>query len=257
MAGRMADMLLGPDDPAPFILHNAAGPSPFLLIGDHAGNAIPAGLGDLGLEARDQARHIALDIGVKGMGEALAERLDAAFLRQPYSRLVIDCNRDPASAEAMPALSDGSRVPGNEELDEDARAARIAAIHMPYHAAIAKVIEARAERRQGTILLALHSFTPIMAGHERPWHVGILYWRGVTDFAVRMLHALQGQGDWVVGDNEPYVMDDTDYTVPTHAFTRGLAYAEIEVRQDLIGASDGQRLWADRLARAAREATAG
>lgn len=251
MTGRVADSLLGPDDPAPFTLHNAAGTSPFLLIGDHAGDAIPAGLGDLGLGIADRARHIALDIGVRGLGEALAERLDAAFLHQPYSRLVIDCNRDPVGEEAMPVLSDGSRVPGNEALDEDARAARIAAIHAPYHAAIAGLIEARGARGQGTILLALHSFTPVMAGHDRPWHVGILHWRGVTDFAVRMLRALQEQGDWVVGDNEPYVMDDTDYTVPIHAFARGLAYAEIEMRQDLIGASDGQRLWAERLARAA------
>ncbi|WP_336968931.1 N-formylglutamate amidohydrolase [Sphingobium aromaticiconvertens] len=257
MAGRMTDMLLGPDDPAPFTLHNAAGTSPFLLIGDHAGDAIPSRLGDLGLSAGDRARHIALDIGVRGLGEALAERLNAAFLHQAYSRLVIDCNRDPASAEAMPALSDGSRVPGNEALDDDSRAARIAAIHAPYHAAIAGVVAARAAGGQGTILLALHSFTPVMAGHERPWHVGVLYWRGVTDFAVRMIRVLQDLGDWVVGDNEPYVMDDTDYTVPAHAFAQGLAYAEIEVRQDLIGTSDGQRLWADRLALAARAAAGG
>jgi predicted N-formylglutamate amidohydrolase len=30
-------------------------------------------------------------------------------------------------------------------------------------------------------------------------------------------------------------MNTTDYTVPRHAFSRGLRYLELEVRQDLIG----------------------
>lgn len=257
MAGRVADMLLGPDDPAPFTLYNAAGTSPFLLIGDHAGDAIPAELGDLGLGSQDRARHIALDIGVRGLGEALANRLDAVFLHQPYSRLVIDCNRDPASGEAMPALSDNSRVPGNEVLDKAARERRIAAIHTPYHAAISEILQERSERESPTILLSLHSFTPVLAEDERPWHVGILYSGGVTDFAMRMLVELQARGDCFVGDNQPYAMDATDYTVPLHALARGLAYAEIEVRQDLIGTKVTQEEWAERLAQAAGAALGG
>lgn len=257
MAGRVADMLLGPDDPAPFALYNAAGTSPFLLIGDHAGNAIPARLGDLGLGSRDRARHIALDIGVRGLGEAMADRLDAVFLHQPYSRLVIDCNRDPASGEAMPALSDNSRVPGNEALDKAARETRIAAIHAPYHAAITEILQARLERGHPTILLSLHSFTPVLAEDERPWHVGILYSGGVTDFATQMVSELHARGDCLVGDNQPYAMDATDYTVPIHAFARRLAYAEIEVRQDLIGTTIAQGQWAERLAQAAMAAVSG
>lgn len=250
-------MLLGPDDPAPFTLYNAAGASPFLLIGDHAGNAIPASLCNLGLGSDDRTRHIAIDIGIRGMGQGLAEKLDATFLHQPYSRLVIDCNRHPVSPEAMPAASDDSPVPGNQTLDEETRESRIAAIHMPYHARIIAMIEARAMRGQQTILLSLHSFTPVLAGEERPWHVGILYGGGVTDFAVRLLDALRVQGEGIVGDNQPYAMDDTDYTVPIHAFARNLAYAEIEVRQDLIETPAGQREWAERLARAARTAIGG
>lgn len=254
MARCATDTLMGPEDPAPFTLFNAAGASPFLLIGDHAGAAIPSTLGDLGLGPADRARHIAIDIGTAGLGEALARLLDAPFLHQTYSRLVIDCNRDPARADAMPAMSDGTPIAGNMDLGDHVRAARIAAIHQPYHAAIATAIDRRSAAGQPTILLSLHSFTPVMGGVARPWDVGILHGEGRADFARAMLDALREETGLTVGDNEPYRMDATDYSIPYHAFARGLSYAEIEVRQDRIGDRHGQGYWAARLAKAARRA---
>lgn len=254
MAGRTADGLLGPNDPAPFALFNAQGRSPFLLLGDHAGSAIPASLGDMGLAAQDRGRHIAIDIGVHGLGHALADLLDAPFLHQPYSRLVIDCNRDPAHPDAIPSITDGTWVGGNAGLDDGARAARIAAIHAPYHRRIQALIATRRAAGQATILLSLHSFTPVMAGILRPWDAGIMYSSGTVHVAVAMLTALRADLTLTIGDNQPYAMDATDYTVPFHAFPQDLPYAEIEVRQDRIGDADGQSRWARRLADAARRA---
>lgn len=231
----------GPANPAPVIVFNPHERSPFLLLGDHAGIAIPAALGTLGLGAADLARHIACDIGVKGLGEALAERLDAVFVHQRYSRLVVDCNRDPQAPDAIPERSDGTVIPGNVGLDATDRAARIAAVHAPYQAAIAAEIARRAEP---PILVSLHSFTPVMAGQARPWDVGILHDAGEVRFAHAMRDALAARGDLVVGDNEPYRMDSIDYTVPRHAYAAGLAYAEIEVRQDHLADAAGQRRWA-------------
>ncbi|WP_404481867.1 N-formylglutamate amidohydrolase [Novosphingobium sp. BL-52-GroH] len=255
MAGRTAGGLLGPDDPAPFGMFNAAGSSPFLLIGDHAGHAIPRRLGGLGLAPVDMERHIAIDIGVLGLGKALARRLDAPFVHQAYSRLVIDCNRDPARPDAIPEVSDGTRIAGNEGLENTDRKSRIEAIHRPYHAAIAAELEARHAAGRDTVLVSLHSFTPVMDGIARPWHAGILHWTGRTDFAHAFREALRGEAGPDVGDNVPYAMDDTDYTVPLHAIARNLRYVEIEVRQDLIGGAQGQALWARRLGRAALAAT--
>ncbi|RJG53288.1 N-formylglutamate amidohydrolase [Sphingobium terrigena] len=254
MAKGVANELLGLNDPAPFGLFNAAGASPFLLIGDHAGAAIPEALGDLGLCDADRRRHIAIDIGVHGLGHRLAERLDAPFLHQIYSRLVIDCNRNPARDDAIPVVSDGSRISGNEGLNEAARAVRVAAIHAPYHQAISERIDARRAAGRDTILLSLHSFTPVMGGIARPWEVGVLHWLGCTHFAHAMLAALRDTAALTVGDNVPYAMDATDFTVPFHAFPRDLAYAEIEVRQDLITSVEGRMLWADHLAQAAKDA---
>ena len=74
--------MLGSDDPPPKIVTNPGGLSPFLLLGDHAGRAIPTQLHDLGLPPGAMDLHIAWDIGVAGLGEMLARALDACFVRQ-------------------------------------------------------------------------------------------------------------------------------------------------------------------------------
>ena len=223
-------------------------------MGDHAGRAIPQALGDLGVAAADLQRHIAWDIGVQGLGVRLADMLGACFIAQRYSRLVIDCNRDPARADAMPEVSDGTAIPGNVGLTAADRAARVADLFVPYHRAIAAELDARAGRP--TLVVALHSFTPVMAGFRRPWRFGVLH-LGESPFCDAMLAALRAEGDDApVGDNEPYVMDDVDFTIPHHAVGRGLDYVELETRQDLLADAAGQDAIAERLARILPQALA-
>jgi predicted N-formylglutamate amidohydrolase len=248
--------LLAKDDPSPVAILNPAAPSPFLFTGDHAGLAIPKSLDRLGLTEVDLARHIACDIGVTALGERLATRFDAIFIHQIYSRLVIDCNRHPASPGAIPAESDGTAVPGNVGLSPEGAAARIAAIHAPYHAAVAAEIARRDAIGQPTILVALHSFTPMMAGFRRPWDIGILHDGGDPAFARTVLAALASERGFVTGDNEPYHMDETDYSVPHHAYARRLPYVEVEFRQDHLATSTGAHLWAEKFGSALAAATA-
>lgn len=248
--------LLGDNDPSPVRIINPDSASPFLLVGDHSGNIIPDALRDLGLGAGELRRHIAWDIGVAGLGERLAGAMDAMFISQAYSRLVIDCNRDPAAADSIAPQSDGTRVPGNEDLGAEARRARIAAIHTPYHQAIADALASRDAQGLRTILVALHSFTPHFGGVDRPWQVGILHDRGDPAFARRVLHAFEAAGDLVVGDNAPYQMDGIDYTVPRHAYPSLRPYAELEIRQDLVGDPAGEAEWAGRVQAALESALA-
>jgi len=210
---------------------------------------MPSRLGTLGLSEPDLSRHIAWDIGVAGLGQILAERLDAPFIRQRWSRLVIDCNRDPSRPDSMPTESDGSVIPGNAELTAEERERRIAEIFTPYHAAIAAELDARAAAGVATVVVALHSFTPVMRAFQRPWRFGILH-LGQSAFSDAMLAALRADPDaGEVGDNEPYRMDEVDYTIPHHAIGRGLDYVELEVRQDLIGDAAGQEAVANLLCR--------
>lgn len=242
-------VLLGPGDPPPFILHRAKGTSPFILIADHAGQQIPARLGDLGLPQSELDRHIGWDIGIAGVTEKLSEKLDAFAIMQTYSRLVIDCNRPLQAPGSIVAVSDDTRVPGNSDLDDEARTARALEIFVPYHARITHELDRRSGQPVAPVLVSLHSFTPTFAEFARPWHAGVLYHRD-TRLAHALLAALRAEPGLVVGDNEPYAVSDvTDFAIPVHGEQRGLLHVELEIRQDLIADASGQEEWAGRLAR--------
>ena len=241
--------LLTGDDVPPVHELNAAGRSPFLFTCDHYGRLIPAILGDLGLPEAELTRHIAWDIGIAGVAEQLSQQLDAHLVAQRYSRLVIDCNRPPHVASAIPLISEATTIPGNEGLAREAIEVRRGAIFDPYHRRIDQIIDQRLHEGRPTVLVSLHSFTPVYAGIARPWHIGTLYHRDRT-LPPLLLKALRAESDLVVGDNEPYaVSDETDYTVPVHGEMRGLPNTGIEIRQDLISDQAGEKEWADRLAR--------
>jgi predicted N-formylglutamate amidohydrolase len=246
-------LLLGSEDVPPVREDNTKGRSPFLLTCDHYGRTIPRILGDLGLPESELTRHIAWDIGIAGLANALSKHLDSHLIAQRYSRLVIDCNRPPQAPSSIPRLSDATVIPGNEGLARDAAEARRKAVFEPYHRRIAEVIDRRLRENVPTVLVSLHSFTPVYTGVARPWHIGTLYNRD-TRLPPLLLKLLCAEPDLVVGDNEPYgVSDATDYTIPVHGEARGLMNTGIEIRQDLIADRAGQKHWADRLARVFRE----
>jgi predicted N-formylglutamate amidohydrolase len=242
-------LLLTAADVPPVHEYNEAGQSPFLFTCDHYGRRIPRALGDLGLPESELVRHIAWDIGIAAVAEMLADALDVHLVAQRYSRLVIDCNRPPGVASSIPVISEATVISGNEGLSAEAAEARRREVFDPYHRRIGEIIDARLHRGQPTVLVALHSFTPVYAGLARPWHIGTLYHRDRTLPAL-LLQRLRAEGDLVVGDNEPYAVSDiTDYTIPVHGEMRGLINTGIEIRQDLIGDQSGQHQWAARLAR--------
>jgi predicted N-formylglutamate amidohydrolase len=242
-------LLLDARDVPPVLEHHATGRSPFLLTSDHFGRAIPRRLGDLGLPGSELERHIAWDIGIAGVAEALAKQLDAHLIAQRYSRLVIDCNRPPQAPSSIPRISEATVIPGNEAIAREAVETRRRAIFDPYHRRIREVIDGRLRDNMPTVLVSLHSFTPVYAGVARPWHIGTLYQRD-TRLPRLLLKLLRAEPELVVGDNEPYaVSDETDYTIPVHGEARGLMNTGIEIRQDLIAEEAGQAQWAERLAR--------
>src|ERR1700722_3548046 len=126
-------LLLGSAEVPPVLEHNAAGRSPFLLTCDHYGRLIPLSLGDLGLPESELTRHIAWDIGIAGVAEALSKHLDAHLVAQRYSRLVIDCNRPPPAPSSIPIVSEATTIPGNEGLAREAAQTRRRQIFEPYH----------------------------------------------------------------------------------------------------------------------------
>jgi predicted N-formylglutamate amidohydrolase len=243
------DPLLDKDEPPPFDLAGRDGGSPFVIICDHAGRRLPRALGDLGLTEAALGTHIAWDIGAGGVAERLATRLDAFLIRQRYSRLVIDCNRPLDAVDSITTLSERMPIPGNQNLGVDAARTRAREIFHPYHDQIRGELDRRRETGRPSLLVAVHSFTPIFLEVARPWHIGILYNRDAR-LAEPLLGLLRDEGDLVVGRNQPYAVSDlTDFSVVHHGERRGIPHVEVEIRQDLIADEAGQSVWAERLAR--------
>jgi predicted N-formylglutamate amidohydrolase len=238
------DGLLAADEPPPVLAERTASDSPFVFVSDHAGRRLPRALGDLGLAAADLERHIAYDIGILPVARQLAAAFDAPFVGQAYSRLVIDCNRPLHVAQSIPETSELTEIPGNKLLSPEQREARIAALFRPYHERIEGLLDARAARGLPSILIAMHSFTPVYMGVPRPWTVGLLYNRDAR-LAAPLLDLMNQDSAPYVGDKLPYAVDDlTDYTLPVHGERRGLLHVGIEIRQDLIAEPRGQVEWA-------------
>lgn len=251
---RAAPALLEPDEPPPFEVVNADGRAGVVLACDHASNRVPRRLGNLGLDAAALADHIAWDPGAAEVARRLAALLDAPLVQSAYSRLVVDCNRPLRHPGSIAEVSDGVAVPGNRGLSPEARGLRVAELFAPYHAAIDGVLDAR--NRRPTVLLAVHSFTPVLDGRTRPWPVGICHGRDPR-LATLLRGALARDGDLTVGDNEPYPIEDAiDHTVPVHGEGRGLPAAMIELRQDGVRTPEAAAAWADRLADAWKQVEA-
>ena len=229
---------------------NHDGTAPVLIICDHASRHVPPEYGDLGLPAHQLAQHIAWDIGASQVSRRLAELLDAVAVLCGTSRLVIDCNRPLGDLASIPASSDGVHVPGNANLDGAERQRRIERYFHPYHNEIDRRIQSQKRRGHPLALVSIHSFTPVMDGFQRPWHVGML-WDQDQRLSAPVVRELRRDPELVVGENEPYSGSEPQgYALHIHGADNDVPTAVFEIRQDLIETQEGAEHWAYILATA-------
>lgn len=241
-------VLLQRGDPEPAGLINGASDAPVVLVCDHAGRAVPAVLGDLGITEADIDSHAGWDVGAFGVAEYCARVLGAPLVFQRYSRLVYDCNRPPDAPDVIPEDVHGIGVAANRDLSDADRTRRQVEIFVPFDDAVSGLL-----RRPRRAAFSIHSFTPMLGGVERPWHVGLLSRSDprTTDMLTAALASLSP--DTVIGRNQPYtIADGSDWFIPRHAERLGLAHCLFEIRNDLIADADGQTLWGERIASAIR-----
>lgn len=242
-------MVEGTQQPA-CAVHNRNGRSPFVLVCDHASNRIPEPYGTLGLSAVERVSHIAWDPGALAVCHELVDTLDCALVASTVSRLIIDCNRQHDAPDLILPLSELTPIPGNAEVSPLERAHRIEAYHRPFHEAIAGLLDERAARGQETVLVAMHSFTPIYKGVSRPWEIGVIHARDEA-MTRALADALKADAPEInVGWNEPYkALNGVTYTLEYHGDGRNLVSTMIEIRNNEILEPAGVTQWAQRLAR--------
>ena len=239
--------LLATSEPSPIRAERLDSASPFVFICDHASARIPKSLGTLGLPLKELSRHIAWDIGAVSVTEQLSQSFNATAVYQNYSRLVIDCNRRPDVFNSIPDISEETTIPGNINLNETDRKMRIDEIFTPYQDGLSRILDDREQQDRRTLLVSVHSFTPVFKEVSRPWDFAVVYNRAPR--LSRIIHnVLSEDGDLCLGDNEPYFLSDkTDYTLPVHGEQRGLPHTQFEIRQDHITMPEQQTEWAKRL----------
>jgi predicted N-formylglutamate amidohydrolase len=222
---------------------NASGS--FVIVCEHASRRLPEKLGDLGLDAEALESHIAWDPGALSVAQTMARNLNSTLVYQRFSRLVYDCNRPPEAPDAMPVTSEIYTVPGNQDLTQADRDQRTKALYVPFRAALAEVLADRQSRGLPTVLVTVHSFTPVYRGKHRGVEIGILH-DADTRLADNMLGAARDNGLYVVQRNEPYgPQHGVTHTLKEHGLANGLLNVMIEVRNDLIQDENSQGVMAD------------
>ena len=231
----------------PFQIIGEDRPGRWLVTCDHASNRVPPEVcgGDLGISVDDMARHIAWDVGAKGVALALGEALNSPVICSDFSRLVIDANRGAEDPTLVMQLYDGTLIPGNAGIAAAEVERRLTTLYRPYHDALAQL----AARAANTVILAVHSFTPCLRGRApRPWQVAVLYAHQDARLSQPLIAGLRTDPDLCVGDNEPYDGYLPGDSIDMHALRMARHNTLIEVRHDLISTPAGQRAWGQRLA---------
>lgn len=229
----------------PFFVHGETRRGRWLITCDHAANTVPpqVGGGSLGLPREDMERHIAYDVGSYGVAQHLGVLLDGQVIAANFSRLVIDPNRGEDDPTLLMKLYDGSVIPENRAADAAETERRLNLCYRPYHQELARLAAL-----PHTVIVSMHSFTRQLRGRDpRPWEVGVLY-AGDDRFARPLIHLLKGEGDLVVGDNEPYSGHLPGDAIDKHAISHQRPNVLIELRNDLIADHAEQKTWAERLA---------
>jgi len=235
-------LLISDGDPAPVSTINADSKAPVALVCEHAGQAIPARLGNMGLASGDIDKHVGWDIGAGAVTRTLAEHLSAPAVFQPYSRLVIDCNRPPKAPDSAPAISHGVAVPANVDLSAIDHWIRVAEIFLPFQQAVDSILDGR------SLALSIHSFEPDLGDGVRPWDIGLLHRKDQRTSALLKAAIERRAPSLAIGMNEPYTIDDeSDFFVPWHGEARNIGHVLIEIRNDHLLTAEGCRRWADLL----------
>ncbi|WP_422052863.1 N-formylglutamate amidohydrolase [Shimia sp.] len=217
------------DDSEAVMIEGDIAPCDILFVCEHASRHFPDTFGDLGLSEDVRQSHVAWDPGALTLTRELAKRFDCSLVAGGVSRLLYDCNRPPEAPDAVPAKSEIFDIPGNVDLSEEDRHARVTQIYQPFKEAVEQVVEVVHPKA----IVTVHSFTPVYHGKQRAVEIGILHDRD-TRLADKMLDAMS-DGPFNTLRNDPYGPEHgVTHSLKAYALPNKLPNVMLEVRNDLL-----------------------
>src|SRR5262245_57965037 len=164
-----------PRMPGPVLVLRPRAVSDLLLTCEHASARVPAGLAVDAPTRRLLATHRGSDLGAWEIARVFSDRLSATAIGGAWSRLVLDLNRPPDSPDLIVTAPDGVPVSFNGMLGSGERKRRVARFHAPYHDAIDRHCTRLKAAGRRPLLLAVHTFTPLLQPEKRRFDLGLLY----------------------------------------------------------------------------------
>ncbi|GEN99999.1 N-formylglutamate amidohydrolase [Novosphingobium sediminis] len=231
--------------PAFTVWQHDPSPVPVVIAVPHAGRSYPPELVSRMRQPAYSAPRLE-DRLVDLVGKAVAERTGAALLVAHAPRAMIDLNRasddvdwdmvggGAPDASSVPVSSSSARrarsglglvprrLPGLGELwkwpiAHDDLAARIDGVHVPYHSALAALLESVRARWGAALLIDLHSMPPLPARAGEPvaeFVVGDRFGAACDGALVAEAFAALGQARRLAAHNRPYA---GGYVLERHA----------------------------------------
>jgi predicted N-formylglutamate amidohydrolase len=214
----------------PYLLIRPRSLSPVVLTCEHACRALPRTFRPVPPEPEVLRSHWGFDLGGWGLTRVVASRLRATAIGGRWSRLLIDLNRRVDDPTLIREGVDGTPLSWNRALDAGEVERRMLAYHVPYHAELDRLLLRRVVRGVRPLVVALHTFTPVLGRQRRGFDIGVLYDRH-AGIAFRVGRRLAGNG-FAVRYNEPYSgKAGMMYAAERHGAHYGLEFFELEVNQ--------------------------
>lgn len=203
------------------------GQSRVLITCEHASNRLPAPWSWSQADNWVSDLHWAWDPGAADLAREVADRIGATVVLAHFSRLLIDPNRSLDSSTLFRDEADGTAIQLNKGLDETERLLRIEMYYRPYHAALEQCVAAL----KPSLVLGMHSFTPVYDGDVRAVEVGVLQ-TDQKQLALAWVHSMANHS-FDVRLDEPYAGGGGFmYSPQRHATAAGCPALELEIRQD-------------------------
>ena len=231
----------------PFLRLRPGSLSPVLLTCEHAAHDLPRPVRTRSGESDILRSHWGWDPGAWDLTRSLSRVTGFGAVGARWSRLWIDPNRRIDDPTLIRTDVEGAAMSFNRRLTAAERERRIGTYHAPYHAEIDRLLMRRIVRGVHPVVLAIHSFTPVLGGHRRDFEVGVLY----DDHAVlarRLARGVRAAG-FRVRMNEPYSgIAGMMYAADRHGSHLDLPCLELEINQARIDTRGRAEAVAGRLA---------